>query len=111
MMLERENVKNFFFFLSEPISNFPPFSFAVPISSREIVVEKFNFNFVFLSDFNKRCSRLYTVQILGSKAEIAKDMFFSRLADWIVIESTTKFSLKERRDLETTNNRRIKGKG
>lgn len=75
-------------------------------------MEKFNFNFVFLSDFNKRCSRLYTVQILGSKAEIAKDMFFSRLADWIVIESTTpKFSLKERRDLETTNNRRIKGKG
>ena len=111
MMLERENVKNFFFFLSKPISNFPPFSFSVPISSREIVVEKFNFNFVFLSDFNKRCSRLYTVQILGSKAEIAKDMFFSRLADWIVIESTPKFSLKERRDLETTNNRRIKGKG
>ena len=74
-------------------------------------MEKFNFNFVFLSDFNKRCSRLYTVQILGSKAEIAKDMFFSRLADWIVIESTPKFSLKERRDLETTNNRRIMGKG
>ena len=73
-------------------------------------MEKFNFNFFFLSDFNKRCFSL--CKYWAAKQKLAKICFFllflsGRLdCNWIYCQVFWR-----KRDLEITNNRTIRGLG